>query len=966
MNVEIVHLNPKKSKTEKQESSIFNEVSMDSNGLFEETTKEEREAAEKSLHRMPENKPEPCDSSVQEQYNAPVEYYNNNIQPQNTERQMQPVVVPQNAVVQDCQNGTMNPVFRQHEERQERYYHKYCPIPFDDSIGCVTYIVKANVKAEDRITMSEYAMLSRKLRGETKKDSVDIAAMYINSVDDYGTKYKLSIDYMNADIIRHKKNIFVDKEDCISNHLVEVLKQNGICCFNTDFSQKKISEYLYKLLLSKLGNEVYDLPECSGFSELNGKYCFITKEYCEENNYPVITNRTFEMRLDESMNSEMAELDFLALSENHNSTEQFLLLNMVRIVGLLSNPLYHCGLKFDRIVFIRGDSEKNSRYLQIYERNYEIIRPYSVNVKAEKLEEYFDCERDNVVMLEDRTVDSVYLKKNGIEAVEYLGNMIFEHRNSDYADYNFLTVVFSERLGQLMQSHKALVLNYSNFNAGFETERRKFFIPLYYLDKLIIDRICSDFEDYKRCTLQNYRRYSNIAEKFGVDRNIFALLMLAYHEILKQYRSIGKLVTEEQMCSYLAKILKESDSTYNGGSIADEFKNRLNSMLINGELELVENSALNNCYGSTGSVPVVFNDNNWLYITSETFGYIASKVTLANNVNAVRKALLEKGWLKISENMTYKVTLYDNQYSGKLNVTAVSYSILSDEAAEMQRGGMFNYTPCVDDGEIDRILIETDEKGREVYWSIGHDEVGNGHMLVNGISGAGKSTAVNLIIKKLLEKNKNIVYVDFSRSATPERLEKSGIDREFQDKNIFRVDMESVLENNSELETALNLMVEEKQILLFEKKKYDSNVEDFLMLLYDTVAEKSTLSIFLVIDEVHELDYKKGSPLYHIMEKGRGNGISLISIFQGPHETESKKQYSMMNQADVRLIFNMSDQNEVRSVAEADGLKPPGKFVDKIRNLKKHYCLVIGRLEDDQNELINNRFIEVTIPDIKE
>ncbi len=86
---------------------------------------------------------------------------------------------------------------------------------------------------------------------------------------------------------------------------------------------------------------------------------------------------------------------------------------------------------------------------------------------------------------------------------------------------------------------------------------------------------------------------------------------------------------------------------------------------------------------------VVFNDDNWLYITSETFGYIASKITLANNPNSVHKALLEKGWLKVSENMTYKVTLYDNQYSGKLNVTAVSYSILSDEAAETQKGGLY-------------------------------------------------------------------------------------------------------------------------------------------------------------------------------------------------------------------------------------------------------------------------------------
>jgi len=270
--------------------------------------------------------------------------------------------------------------------------------------------------------------------------------------------------------------------------------------------------------------------------------------------------------------------------------------------------------------------------------------------------------------------------------------------------------------------------------------------------------------------------------------NSFACLMLAYHEIFRQYRSIGEFVSEEQMCSYLVKILKESDNTYNGGSVAEEFKNKLNTMLISGELELVENSSLNNCYGSTGTVPVVFNDSNWLYITKETFDFIASKVTLAGNPNAVRKALFEKGWLKVSENMTYKATLYDNQYSGKINVTAVRYDILSDEAAEKQCGGMFNYTPCVDDENIDRILIGTDEKGRRIYWSIGHSELVNKHMIVNGSSGSGKSTAVNLIIKELFNKNHNIVYVDFSRSDTPEQLEKSGIDRAFQDKNIFRID----------------------------------------------------------------------------------------------------------------------------------------------------------------------------------
>ncbi len=302
-------------------------------------------------------------------------------------------------------------------------HHRYCSIPFDDSLGCVTYIVRFNTNAEDRITMSEYSMLSCKLRNERKKDTVDIAHMYIKSVKDYDTKYRLSIDYINVNNIKQSKTVFVDKEDCINNRLVAALKQNGICCFDTDFSQKKISEYLYKLILSKSENEVYDLPECNGFQELNGRYCFVTKEYCEENNYPVVTGKAFAMYPENDFNSETAEQKFLILARNHNSVEKFLLLNMIRIAGLLSNPLCCCGIKFNRVVFINGDSEKLSRYLQIYERNFEIIRPYSINVKSEILEEYFYDERDNIVMLEDRQMDSVYLKKNGIEAVGFLKDL---------------------------------------------------------------------------------------------------------------------------------------------------------------------------------------------------------------------------------------------------------------------------------------------------------------------------------------------------------------------------------------------------------------------------------------------------------------------------------------------------------------------------------------------------------------
>ena len=131
----------------------------------------------------------------------------------------------------------------------------------------------------------------------------------------------------------------------------------------------------------------------------------------------------------------------------------------------------------------------------------------------------------------------------------------------------------------------------------------------------------------------------------------FSCLMMAYDEIVKQYRSVEQLVPREEMQEYLFTMIQKSERSYNGGSIVEEFQEKLNTMLLSQELELVENSCLNQCYGTSGTVPILYHDGNWLYFPSESFEYLAPKITLANCVGNVRKALKEKGWLRMSETM---------------------------------------------------------------------------------------------------------------------------------------------------------------------------------------------------------------------------------------------------------------------------------------------------------------------------
>ena len=150
-------------------------------------------------------------------------------------------------------------------------------------------------------------------------------------------------------------------------------------------------------------------------------------------------------------------------------------------------------------------------------------------------------------MLEDSALASDYLKKNGVNAVAYLNNEIFDRMNSCSMDYNYLTVVFSERLGQLMPHEKGLVLPYQNFSVQSEISWRTLFSVLYYLDKKIVEYVCSDIQDYRQFVRSRSENYAAFAKSNSVDGNVFSCLMMAYDVIVKQYQSVEQLVSRVEM-----------------------------------------------------------------------------------------------------------------------------------------------------------------------------------------------------------------------------------------------------------------------------------------------------------------------------------------------------------------------------------------------------------------------------------
>ena len=332
---------------------------------------------------------------------------------------------------------------------------------------------------------------------------------------------------------------------------------------------------------------------------------------------------------------------------------------------------------------------------------------------------------------------------------------------------------------------------------------------------------------------------------------------------------------------------------------------------------------------------------------------------LSPSACAVKKTLREHDQLKPGDNV--RVTLYDYAYSGKVSVTAVRRSMLSEESLQLCKVGISNYKGC-EDTDNSRIPVGMNEQGKTVYLSPKHPDLKNQHILIMGDSGSGKSTAGNLLVLEKYHRGENVIYVDFSHSCGKQKMISHGFDVQFYEKNVTEIEMNVELDRDT-LQLHLWNLRDDHRILVFRFRHYGEYVEDFLQQLYEQLSEDEEMTATVLIDEVHLLRFDKAGALYKFMETGRGNGISLITVLQAPHELK-QTQLSCLNQASVKLIFGLNDRSDAEVCLKIMSVKPVSKFAETISELRKRECLVLGELEDDSGVLAPKRYVMVKTPDI--
>lgn len=139
----------------------------------------------------------PTSTTIPQQnlYNMPQRYSFNNA--------FQPVLLPQNMV----QPAISNPnTLQQRGEQKQTYHHTYCPVIMENFNACVTYVAQVNSSADSRFSMSRETLSSMIYKHELKTNTTEIAHLCICAAQDYGTKYKVVVEYIGCRILQTVSN----------------------------------------------------------------------------------------------------------------------------------------------------------------------------------------------------------------------------------------------------------------------------------------------------------------------------------------------------------------------------------------------------------------------------------------------------------------------------------------------------------------------------------------------------------------------------------------------------------------------------------------------------------------------------------------------------------------------------------------------------------------------------------------
>ena len=797
----------------------------------------------------------------------------------------------------------------------------------------------------------------KRSRKSTKINSILVARMYLYSVNKFDCYYQISGIYRTLQNQLVNFDFSFDYKKYAKN-FYRAFIDNNVDCFNEKLKPDAISGYL-KTIIEKKAILQCAIPNKHGFYLAGQTWTFISDESCKYYKIPPITNKHFYFR--QPFMPDVITENFVNVAKNNEDPLLFMLLNVIRIASLCSTPLNRLNATFCKVIVIKGDYNKISPYLQIYNRLIENTKEQSVNIQSEKALEMMSEYKDDIFLLNDENYSSDFKQRNGKETIRKISDRVAgydpETDITEMQKYPFITCVVSNRLSSALDGKSLMMIDASSLNRNISVSSSEV-DAMYRLDELLIQQLCSQFVFMNETIDKEYSKYKNEKQfKYNSSNMVYCICMKIYNHIYYLMKTYSEVVVEKELFSiYLEKVLRISEEIDNYNTIENDFINVINNAVLSDnpdeKIELVYHSKLSGCYGETKNYPVIYREGSKLLIHDDVFKILASRMIITDTGCHIRKALDKKGLLYSTDNLKSKVRLHGKRYSGDFNLTVLSEDILSDEAKNATVGGDQNYTPCIYNEE--QIFLGYNQDGKKIG-------LYNERNLNAGITIIGKNTQwtsklADLIALQLSEKNELVFFIDETGSTIVNNLRGYGFDGETIEEMVYETDnihdlifdedvQEIYLENDSR--KIFSLCGNDIEEILSAFLKAKKSVKDRL--------------VYLVLHTTGEFERKVNTPFYELMKKVDKLNVIVISVYESFDDLKGRYS-SIVNKSDIKMIFNEYSTDAGKMFAIQNNIKPSSEFGELVFSQKEDQFILTGILKDIEGNDKNGRFIQLKLP----
>lgn len=797
----------------------------------------------------------------------------------------------------------------------------------------------------------------RRSKKSTSVKSVLVARMYLYSVNKFDCYYWVWGVYRT---LQNQCINFVFSFDYkkYAKNFYKAFIDNNVDCFNEKLRPNIISGYL-KTLIEKKAILQGQIPKKHGFYLARQRWTFISNESCISYNIPSITNKHFAFRM--PFMHDVITKNFVNVAKSHEDPLLFMLLNVIRIAALFSTPLNILNAAFCKVIVIKGDYNKISPYLQIYNRLIENTAEQTVNIQSEKALEMMSEYKDEIFLLNDESECSDYKHRNGIETIKKIANKVAGYDpETDIAEmkkYPFITCVVSNRLSSALNGKSLMTIDASSLNRNISISSSEV-DAMYRLDELLIQELCSQLPCMNETIDKDYRTYKNKKQfRYNSSNMVYCICMRIYQKIYTLMKQFSEIVVErEQFSNYLKMTLRISEEIDNYNTIEKDFINVINNSILSDnpdeKIELVYHSKLSGCYGETNNYPVIYRDGNKLFIHDDVFEVLASRMTITDTNCHIRKALNKKGLLYSTDNLKSKVRLHGKKYSGDFNLTVLDEDILTDDAKNATVGGNQNYTPCIFHEE--QIFLGYGKDGKKVGLYIEQN-------LKSGITIIGKNTQwtsalADLIALQLSEKDELVFFIDETGSTIINNLRDYGFDEEKIEDIVYETDNIHDLVFDEDVQ---EIYLENDNRKIFSL--YGDNIEYILSAFLEAKKSVKDKLVYLVLHTAGEFERKVNKPFYELMKRVSKLNVIVISVYESFDDLKGRYS-SIVNKSDVKMIFNEYSTDAGKMFAIQNNIKPSSEFGELVFSQKEYQFILTGILKDIEGNDINGRFIQLELP----